>query len=180
MYLYILLNVLMGLIGVIALLYLAFRIFAWKQGDAKFIIEARRRNPFELKEMTSDTAVFETEVPFHNAGRQLGTIMDFYPRVLLPREQYDRCLVSAQLANKEAERDDGYWESVIYYPRKGGRIRVTVTIVSKNRDIRNDLRTFPDMPIDLVYQVVSRSEWYIHKARITLKAAEVQKALEQA
>jgi hypothetical protein len=36
------------------------------------------------------------------------------------------------------------------------------------------------MPIDLVYQVVSRSEWYIHKARITLKAAEVQKALEQA
>ena len=53
MYLYILLNVLMGLIGVIALLYLAFRFFAWKQGDAKFIIEARRRNPFELKEMTS-------------------------------------------------------------------------------------------------------------------------------
>ena len=69
MYLYILLNVLMGLIGVIALLYLAFRFFAWKQGDAKFIIEARRRNPFELKEMTSDTAVFETEVPFHIAAR---------------------------------------------------------------------------------------------------------------
>ena len=110
----------------------------------------------------------------------MGTIDGLLSACLIPREQYDRCLVSAQLANKEAERDDGYWESVIYYPRKGGRIRVTVTLVSKNRDIRNDLRTFPDMPIDLVYQVVSRSEWYIHKARITLKAAEVQKALEQA
>ena len=55
-----------------------------------------------------------------------------------------------------------------------------MTLTSKGGNIREDLRTFPDMPVDLVYQAVSRSEWYIHKARITLKASEVRHALEQA
>lgn len=178
MFLYVLVNVIIAIIGIIAVLYLLFRLFAWKQGDAKFIVEARRRKPFELKELTNDTAVFETEVPFHNGGKQLGTIMDFYPRTLLPREQYDKCVVHSQLANKAAERDDNYWESVIYNPGEGSTIRVTIALVSKDHNIREDLKTFPDMPIDLVYQVVSRSEWYIHKARITLKATEVQHALE--
>ncbi|EHM42194.1 hypothetical protein [Anaeroglobus geminatus] len=89
MYLYVFLNVIIALIGIFAVMYLLFRIFSWKQGDARFIIEARRREPFRLKSLTDATAVFETEVPFHNGGRQLGTIMDFYPRTLLPREQYD-------------------------------------------------------------------------------------------
>ena len=88
MLLYVLINIVIAVIGIVAVLYLLFRLFAWRQGDARFVIEARRRKPFELKQMTADTAVFETEVPFHNAGRQLGTIMDFYPRTLLPREQY--------------------------------------------------------------------------------------------
>lgn len=133
-----------------------FRLFAWRQGDARFVIEARRRKPFELKQMTQDTAVFETEVPLHNAGRQLGTIMDFYPRTLLPREQYDKVIVHSQLANKAAERDDNYWESVIFNPGDKGMIRVTIALVSKDGNIREDLKTFPDMPIDLVYQVVSQ------------------------
>ncbi|WP_444313525.1 hypothetical protein [Megasphaera sp.] len=68
---------------------------------------------------------------------------------------------------------------VIFNPGDKGMIRVTIALVSKDGNIREDLKTFPDMPIDLVYQVVSRSEWYIHKARITLKASEVQHALEQ-
>ena len=179
MFFYVLLNVVIAVIGIVAVLYLLFRLFAWRQGDARFVIEARRRKPFELKQMTQDTAVFETEVPIHNAGRQLGTIMDFYPRTLLPREQYDKVIVHSQLANKAAERDDNYWDSVIFNPGDKGMIRVTIALVSKDGNIREDLKTFPDMPIDLVYQVVSRSEWYIHKARITLKASEVQHALEQ-
>ena len=179
MIVYQLLNIIIFIVGLIAVLYLLFRLFAWRQGDARFVIEARRRKPFELKQMTQDTAVFETEVPIHNASRQLGTIMDFCPRTLLPREQYDKVIVHSQLANKAAERDDNYWESVIFNPGDKGMIRVTIALVSKDGNIREDLKTFPDMPIDLVYQVVSRSEWYIHKARITLKASEVQHALEQ-
>lgn len=180
MIVYQLLNIIIFIVGLIAVLYLLFRLFAWHQGDALFVIEARRRQPFALKSLTAGTAVFETEVPFKNIGKQLGTIMDFYPRTLLPYEQYDKVIVHSQLANKAAERNDGYWESVIINPGESGRIRVTIELVSKEGTIREDLKTFPDMPIDLVYQVVSRSEWYIHKARITLKASEVKRAMEQA
>lgn len=178
MLLYVLVNIGIAVIGIIAVLYLLFRLFAWHQGDARFVVEARHRKPFELKTITDDTAVFETEVPIKNAGKQLGTIMDFYPRTLLPREQYDKVVVHSQLANKAAERDDNYWESVIFNPGDTGVIRVTIALVSKNHSIREDLKTFPDMPIDLVYQIVARSDWYIHKARITLKSSEVQHALE--
>mgnify|MGYP003458813405 CR=1 FL=1 len=175
---YVLINIIVALIGICAVFYLLFRLFAWRQGDAHFVIESRKRKPFVLKEISTDTAVFEAEVPFRNTGKQGGTIMDFYPRHLLPYEQYDKCIVHSQLANKAAERDDSYWESVIILPGKGGHIRVTVELISKNGNIKQDLQTFPDMSIDLVYQVVARSEWYIHKARITLKASEVQHALK--
>jgi hypothetical protein len=176
--LYAIINVVIAIIGIIAVLYLLFRLFAWRQGDARFVVEVRHRKPFELKSITQDAAVFETEVPIKNSGKQLGTIMDFYPRTLLPHEQYDKVVVQSQLANKAAERDDNYWESVIFNPGDKGMIRVTITLVSKDLNIREDLKTFPDMPVDLVYQIVARSDWYIHKARITLKAAEVQHALE--
>jgi len=176
--LYVLLNILIALVGFCAVVYLLFLVYAWRQGDAQFVIGCRKRESFVLKEISQDRAVFETHLPFHNKGRQGGTIMDFYPRTLLPREQYDKCIVHSQLANVAAERDDGYWESVIINPGKGGKIRVSVELISKAGNIREDLKTFPDMPIDLVYQVVARSEWYIHKDRITLTAGEVAHELQ--
>lgn len=179
MFFYVLLNVVIAVIGIVAVLYLLFRLFAWRQGDARFVIEARRRKPFELKQMTQDTAVFETEVPSTTPAVSSVRSWTSIPGPSLPREQYDKVIVHSQLANKAAERDDNYWESVIFNPGDKGMIRVTIALVSKDGNIREDLKTFPDMPIDLVYQVVSRSEWYIHKARITLKASEVQHALEQ-
>ena len=50
MFFYVLLNVVIAVIGIVAVLYLLFRLFAWRQGDARFVIEARRRKPFELKQ----------------------------------------------------------------------------------------------------------------------------------
>ena len=177
MYLYVLINIIVAVVGICAVCYLLFRLYAWHQGDAKFFIDGRKRTPFTLKNITKDRAEFETELPFYNRGKQGGTIMDFYPRTLLPQEQYDKCVVLSRLTNVAANRDDNYWESVIILPNTGGKIRVTVALVSKSGNIREDLKTFPDMPVDLVYQVVARSEWYINKARITLKSAEVQRAL---
>ncbi|WP_311517580.1 hypothetical protein [uncultured Megasphaera sp.] len=178
MVVYTIINIIIAVIACIAILYILFRLYAWRQGDAHFVVDVRRRTPFVLKEMTQTTAVWETEVTFHNIGKQLGTIMDFYPRPLLPQEQFDRCRVQARLTNLASERDDGYWEAAIYYPATSGLLRVTVILTSKTGNIREDLRTFPDMPIDLVYQAVARSEWYIHKARITLRAAEVYREIE--
>ena len=65
MFFYVLFNVIIAVIGIAAVLYLLFRFFAWRQGDARFVIDARHRKPFEMKEITQNRAVFETEVPIH-------------------------------------------------------------------------------------------------------------------
>ena len=75
MIVYQLLNIIIFIVGLIAVLYLLFRLFAWHQGDARFVIEARRRQPFALKSLTAGTAVFETEVPclMNSMTRSLST-----------------------------------------------------------------------------------------------------------
>jgi len=37
-----------------------------------------------------------------------------------------------------------------------------------------------DMPIDIVYQVVARSDWFITKARIIMTAEEIAEAIAAA
>jgi hypothetical protein len=48
---YQLLNIIIFIVGLVAVLYLLFRLFAWHQGDARFVIEARKRQPFALKSL---------------------------------------------------------------------------------------------------------------------------------
>lgn len=74
MYLYVFLNVIIALIGIFAVMYLLFRIFSWKQGDARFIIEARRREPFRLKSLTDATAVSKRKSLFTTAADNWGRL----------------------------------------------------------------------------------------------------------
>ena len=65
-------------------------------------------------------------------------------------------------------RHDGYFEAVIIKPRKGGTIRVYVTLIGKSGNIREDIKGFPYMNIDIYYQVVGREDYHIDKQRIRL------------
>lgn len=173
MFIYMIINAVMLIIGCIAVGYLLFHIFSWYQGDAIFYIEAKKRTPFQIKQSNRQSITVEAIVPFKNIGKQPGTIMDFYPRILLPQEQFNRCYVCARLTNVAKPREDSYWESTIFYPKQKNKIKVIITLSSKTGSIQEDIQQFPDMPIDLVYQAVGRNEWYIHKARITLRSAEL-------
>lgn len=171
-------NVLMTLVAICAVAYLAFRLFAYKQGDAVFQFKTDKRTPFQLEEVSFRKAVFVTDVPFGNIGKQGGTIMDCYPRHLMPCEQFCKCRITSWITHLENERHDGYWESYIFLPGEGGTLRLRVELESADGNIRDDLSFFPDMPVDVVYQVVARSDWYIAKCRVTLTADEVLKALQ--
>ena len=74
-------------------------------------------------------------------------------------------------------RHDGYFEAIIIKPRKGGTIRVYVTLTGRNGNIREDIKGFPYMDIDIYYQIVGRTDYHIDKQRIRLTAEEVQAAL---
>ena len=158
---------------------LAVWLFVVRQGDAQFDFLVDQRTPFALQEVTPSKAVFVATIPFVNKGTQDGTIMDCYPRHLMPCEYYDECYIESRLTIESAQRHDGYWEANIVFKKHSDAIILTIGFTAKAGDIRQALQTLPDMPVDIVYQIVARSDWYITKQRLVVPAAELQAALQQ-
>lgn len=155
-------------------------LFVARQGDAAFEFLVDQRTDLNLEELTGDKAVFSTVVPFVNKGTQDGTIMDCFPRPLLPQEQYDAAAVSARLELETRRRDDGYFEALIVPKTTGNAVIVTVTFTAKRGDIRQALAAMVDMPVEIYFQVVARGKWYVSKQRVMMTAAEIAAALAPA
>ena len=158
---------------------LALWLFIIRQGDAKFDFLVDQRSPFTLQEASESRAVFTTTIPFVNSGTQDGTINDCFPRHLMPYEQYDACHIESRLTIGSLQRQDGYWESNIVFKKHSDTIILTLIFTAKQGDIAQALQTLPDMPVEIVHQVVSRSDWYLTKQRLVVPAAEIQAALNQ-
>ena len=114
-----------------------------------------------------------------NTGRQIGTIMDAFVRTYLPFEQYDKASVTVTLTAADTPRDDGYWQAFIMEIRKPKVFLIKLAIKGKSGNILRDLENFPDMPMDIIYQVVARSDYYYAKTRITLTSEDLRTALYQ-
>ena len=157
-------------------------LFIAQQGDAEFEFIVDQRTDFILEDVTEKTATFSCKVPFINKGSQDGTIMDAYPRHLLPYEQYDGVDVSSRMELTTAPRTDNYFEAVIIPRGTGGIVVITVTFTAKEGGIREALGKMHelnvDMAIDIVYQIVARTLWYIHKARMIMTCDEIMRAMQ--
>ena len=158
-------------------------LFIAQQGDAEFEFIVDQRTDFILEDVTEKTATFSCKVPFINKGSQDGTIMDAYPRHLLPYEQYDGVDVSSRMELTTAPRTDNYFEAVIIPRGTGGIVVITVTFTAKEGGIREALGQMHeltvDMAIDIVYQIVARSPWYIHKVRMIMTCDEIMRAMQE-
>jgi len=157
-------------------------LFIARQGDAEFEFMVKDRTPFILEEWTEKTATFSCKVPFMNKGTQDGTIMDAYPRHLLPCEQYDGVEVNSRMELMTAPRTDNYFEAVIIPHGTGGAVAITVTFTAKKGSIQDALDEMceltVDMAIDIVYQIVARTPWYIHKTRMVMTCKEIMDAMQ--
>jgi len=173
---------LMMIVGVALFVAVAVWLFIARQGDAEFEFMVDQRTDFVLDKMTNETAVFSCKVPFRNKGSQDGTIMDAYPRHLLPYEQYDGVEVNSRMELITAPRTDNYFESVIILKGTGDTVIITVTFTAKAGSVKEALEKMHeltvDMPIDIVYQIVARTPWYIHKTRMIMKCDEIMKAMQ--
>ena len=173
---------LMTVMSVMVLVAVAVWLFIAKQGDAEFEFKVGERTQFVLEELTEKTATFSCAVPFVNKGSQGGTIMDAYPRHLLPCEQYDGVEVSSRMELTTAPRTDNYFEAVIFKSGMGGTVVITVKFTAKAGDIVEALTAMHelcvDMPIDIVYQIVARTPYYIHKTRMIMTCDEIMNAVQ--
>ena len=104
--------------------------------------------------------------------------MDCYSRHLMPYEYFDGVEVNSRIQRKDALREDDYFESFIIYQRSKAILIVEVELIArKDESIKDTLVNMVDMPIDIVYQMVTRKDWHIEKSRIELKASEVAQAV---
>lgn len=154
-------------------------LFIAQQGDAEFEFLVNQRTPWEVEEIHDNSVTFSAKVPFINRGSQDGTIMDAYTRHLLPFEQYDAVEVYSRLTNEELFRTDGYWEAVIVPKHTGGTAIATVRLTAKKGSIEESLADMVDMTVDVVYQIVARSPWYISKNRLLFSADEARLAFQK-
>ena len=171
------LMILMGIITLIGLAFVGFWLFCRKQGDCDFRLLKAKRTPFRVEKMDQMSAVLTCTVPIKNVGRQGGTIIDCFPRLYLPREQYEATKVRGLVSDVNRPREDEYWEALIVYAGKSVDLRVKLTLSATTGNILRDLETFPDMPIDIIFQTVGRSDWEYRKGRIYLEADELRNAL---
>ncbi len=170
-------KIIAGIVLLICLGFIAYWAAEKIQGDCLFRIIKRRREPFKVTFMDISHVELVSTLPIQNRGRQGGTLMDVFCRAYLPREQYDRARVTAALTASDAPRDDNYWESCIVPEGEQKEIMIILRLDSKSGNILRDLETFPDMPIDIIYQTVGRSDWYYAKDRVWLTAEELKNAL---
>ncbi len=167
------------IIGAAILLAIGLWLFVLKQGDAEFAFLTKSRNPFTVQEISADRVVLVTQVPFVNRGTQAGTIVDVFPRYLLPYEYFDTVNVAAKITIASRPRRDEYWEAIIVEPGKGDAIILSVTLTAKDGDIVGSLREMVDMPVDIMYQIVSRCNLSLYKERLILTSEEVAAALAE-
>ena len=143
-------------------------------GDGIVNMKADEHTPFTVDEITQDSISLSTTINVANDGKQCLTIMDCYVRPLLPYEQFDGVKVEAKAELKGTPREDDYFEAVLIQKKENLDIVIRVILIDrKNNDIKNTLTHMVDLPLDIVYQHVSRHPWEISKKTIVLTAEEI-------
>lgn len=167
-------EILWGVIGVIAAIAVIIYLFILQEGDAKVEVRTDSRTPFEIKTLTDDQMTVRTKVEFANTGSQCATIMDCYVRHLLPYEQFDGIKVASRAELDGAPREDDYFEAVLIQKRDQIYVWVEITLTPRHdQTIKEALANMVDMSIDLVYQYSTRCPWRLDKRRIILSASEL-------
>lgn len=170
-------KILAVIILLICLGFIAYWAIAIIKGDCVLKVMNSKRTPFHVESMDMKSVTLSCTLPIKNVGKQLGTIMDAFVRVYLPFEQYDEAVVTAHLTDFDMPRPDDYWQAFILDPGKTKKFLITLEIKGKGDSILHDLETFPEMGMDVIYQVVARSDYYYAKSRIVLSKEELRNAL---
>ena len=163
----------------LGLVMLAVALFIWKQGDADFFFDVAKRAKLVLDSETADSMTFSFRLPFRNRGSQQGTLMDVFARPWLPCEQYSAAELTTKVTAASNPRDDGYWEAALF---PNDKIDNDVAIVSlqfnaRGKAIRPAMALMVDLPLNIVYQVIGRTDWYMAKVLLELPLEEFQQAI---
>ena len=166
----------------LGLVFLALALYIWRQGDADFIFDTAKRSRLVLENETKNEMVFSFSVPFRNRGSQQGTLMDVFVRPWMPREQFSAAELTTKVTVASCPRSDGYWEATLFPNEKleNDVAVIKLRFYSEDGNIRQAMAHIVDLPLNIVYQVVARAEWYLTKTMLELPMEEFHAAMQSA
>jgi hypothetical protein len=163
------------LLAAALLLAAAVCVYIAAQGDEAVAILPKEREKLSCDLIDERRAVFSLKVPFANAGRQDGIVLDAFARPLLPREQFDLGLLSARLEREAARRGDGYLEAFIARAGMRGNFILTMEFVPQEGVSVSELFAgMVDITIDLYCSLVGRGAPKIRKTALRLPLEEIR------
>ena len=164
----------------LGLVFLALALYIWKQGDADFVFDTDKRSQLAVEQETADQIIFIFNVPFRNRGSQQGTLMDVFVRPWMPREQFSAAELTTQVTVASTPRNDGYWEATLFPNEKleNDVAVITLRFNAVDGDIRRAMAQIVDLPLNIIYQVVARAEWYLSKTMLELPMEEFHAAMQ--
>lgn len=175
----IILKILAVIVLLICLGFILYWLIAVIKGDCSLHMLKKEISPLKVEDLDFNSITVSFTIPIINTGKQIGTIMDAFVRTYLPFEQFDKARVSALLTAADAPRDDGYWQAFIMEKRKPKYFLIKLHFRDlAGQNILDDLKDFPDMDLDIIYQVVARSDYYYAKTRLTITHDDLMKAID--
>ena len=165
----------------LGLVFLALALYIWRQGDADFVFDTGSRTQLLLEKETADEMVFSFSVPFRNRGSQQGTLMDVFVRPWMPMEQFSAAELTTQVTVASTPRNDGYWEATLFPNEKLENDVAVIQLKFRTNggDIRQAMDQIVDLPLNIIYQVVARAEWYLSKTMLELPMEEFHTAMQK-
>lgn len=165
--------------GLFLLGLVAVAVFIMMQPKHKFVFDVAKRTKAELTGKTDDKLCFSVDVPFTNEGGDEGLVLDAFPRIYLPQEQYDKALVRGKINLKDVPRDDDYFEALVM--PKGGNKTMTVKFEltpMHGASLKEAVSGLPDFDVALFWECRGRENLYTVKKFITISAEEVKALLK--
>ncbi len=163
------------LVALVVLAVIVVGVYIKAQGDAEMLVEVGKRTTAVKVSQDGERLDFEVEVPYRNAGKQEGTIIDAYMRIYLPQEQYADVLLRGKVNLKGVKRDDDYFEAVLVPEGTGKTLLLRFEAYAKNgKTIVEAINGMPDVDIALYADCRGRGALFTVKEFLTLSAEEMR------
>ena len=163
------------LVALVVLAVIVVGVYIKAQGDAEMLVEVGKRTTAVKVAEDGERLDFEIEVPYRNAGKQEGTIIDAYMRIYLPQEQYADVLLRGKVNLKGVKRDDDYFEAVLVPEGTGKTLLLRFEAYAKNgKTIAEAINGMPDVDIALYADCRGRGALFTVKEFLTLSAEEMR------
>ena len=147
------------------------------QGDEDFRIFPAEKGPVKCEYIDEEKAVFSCTLTYRNTGKQLAMVLDIFPRLLLPREQFDIARVSCRIEHPIDRRDDGYMQAFLSDAGdKGELVLVLEMQVKEGKKMEEILEDMVDITLNTYTISVGRTMPKTKKEFLTIDADDIKAA----